>query len=422
MKIINTFIFVLFLVSTLGAQSNELLSKNAVAKMTLHKPVAEHTNSELVPLLNLNIDNKLELVYREKDKKSNLHHKYHQSYKGLKVIGGTLVIHEMKNGVSKVTGSAFKGDMAVEPLLSEEKAKQIGLGNVLNSIRKSKKSLSSVSDLNTEDIELVIARKKNKNNSNYRLAYQIKIIGKQGEMPIRQETFIDANNREFLFSNFRIQENSIKGSGSGFHNKEVTFDVDSIAPGQYVLEDYTRGKGIMVFDHDNNEDKFTDDDNVWDDGDIGQQTAVDAFYGAQKFYDFLQGRFDRNSIDDQGFPLKIVTNCPNLVNAFWNGEESVFGNGNCTDAHPLTTLDVVGHEITHGLTEFTSNLIYQGESGALNEAMSDIFGKALDRILFPKTLLRGAIAIAIRTHDRPQKRVLPYVTHHIWFSFPPLYC
>ena len=100
MKSINTLLFALFLVSTLGAQSNELLSKHAVAKMTLHKPVAEHTSSELVPLLKLNIDNKLELVYREKDKRNNLHHKYHQSYKGLKVIGGTLVIHEMDNGTS----------------------------------------------------------------------------------------------------------------------------------------------------------------------------------------------------------------------------------------------------------------------------------------------------------------------------------
>jgi len=66
------------------------------------------------------------------------------------------------------------------------------------------------------------------------------------------------------------------------------------------------------------------------------------------------------------------------VNAFWNGSETTYGNGNCENYSPLTVYEIVGHEYAHGLTQFTSGLIYYNESGAINEAISDIIGKAFE--------------------------------------------
>ena len=67
-----------------------------------------------------------------------------------------------------------------------------------------------------------------------------------------------------------------------------------------------------------------------------------------------------------------------MLNAFWNGDKVFIGNGDCDQYGPLTTLDVIGHEFTHGVIDYTSNLVYQDEYGALNESLADIFGKALE--------------------------------------------
>jgi len=64
-------------------------------------------------------------------------------------------------------------------------------------------------------------------------------------------------------------------------------------------------------------------------------------------------------------------------NAFWDGTQLTYGDG-AGNARPLTELDIAGHEMTHGVTENTAGLVYEGESGGLNEATSDIFGTAVE--------------------------------------------
>lgn len=95
-------------------------------------------------------------------------------------------------------------------------------------------------------------------------------------------------------------------------------------------------------------------------------------------YNFFFSRFGRNSLDGKGLPLYSEVrfcydafDCP-YANAFWNGVQMTYGDGFAAAD------DVVGHELTHGFTEFTSNLIYFQESGAINESMSDIFGEFID--------------------------------------------
>jgi vibriolysin len=107
--------------------------------------------------------------------------------------------------------------------------------------------------------------------------------------------------------------------------------------------------------------------------------ARQAHENAGRVYDFYSASVGRDSFDGAGATIKSsVHYSRNYVNAFWNGTQMVYGDGNGVDSGPLTVLDVVGHEITHAVTERSSNLTYSNESGALNEAMSDIFGAAIE--------------------------------------------
>ena len=95
-------------------------------------------------------------------------------------------------------------------------------------------------------------------------------------------------------------------------------------------------------------------------------------------YDFYFSNFNRNSIDDQGFTLRSYVHYnENYNNAFWDGSRMTYGDGNGS-SEPLTAIDIIAHEITHGLTSFTADLIYANESGALNESFSDIFGTSIE--------------------------------------------
>ena len=110
--------------------------------------------------------------------------------------------------------------------------------------------------------------------------------------------------------------------------------------------------------------------------------AADAAHNfAIATYDYYLANHGRDSIDDNGMTLRSrVPYSNNYNNAFWNGVEMTYGDGDGSTFIALSRdADVVAHELTHGVTERSSNLIYANESGALNEALSDIFGAMVDR-------------------------------------------
>ena len=102
----------------------------------------------------------------------------------------------------------------------------------------------------------------------------------------------------------------------------------------------------------------------------------EAYDNSGATYDFYRDVFNRNSLDDKGMSLiSSVHLLRNLNNAFWNGEQMVYGDGDGKQFSRFTkSLDVVGHELSHGVVTHTCNLAYQGESGALNEHFADAFG------------------------------------------------
>jgi Zn-dependent metalloprotease len=130
---------------------------------------------------------------------------------------------------------------------------------------------------------------------------------------------------------------------------------------------------------------MTDANDVWDFNlpkwrSPSQAPGVDAHYYANVTDDFYRSVFGRDSLDDNGMTMISTVHFANrYCNAFWNGEQVTYGDGDGVICLPLSGgLDVVAHELTHGVTEFTSNLIYENESGALNESFSDMMGNTAE--------------------------------------------
>jgi len=107
--------------------------------------------------------------------------------------------------------------------------------------------------------------------------------------------------------------------------------------------------------------------------DASVNRAFDGFGTTREFYKRV---LDRNSLDDRGMRLDgFVHYDQSFNNAFWDGQEMIFGDGDGIMFTDLTkSLDVIAHELTHGVTQFTAGLAYHDESGALNESISDVFG------------------------------------------------
>jgi Zn-dependent metalloprotease len=116
----------------------------------------------------------------------------------------------------------------------------------------------------------------------------------------------------------------------------------------------------------------------------GDAALDEAFDGSGDVYDFYQELFERNSLDDAGMTLVSTVHVAEvdfdgdyvpLSNAYWNGSQMAYGDGDDVVFRRFTaSLEVIGHELTHGVQAFSSNLEYQGQSGALNEHFADVFG------------------------------------------------
>jgi Zn-dependent metalloprotease len=114
-------------------------------------------------------------------------------------------------------------------------------------------------------------------------------------------------------------------------------------------------------------------------------TVNEAYDGLGATFDFYLSNYDRNSINNRGLTLRATVHYDeDYDNAFWNGQRMIFGDGDGTYFNRFTiSLDVIGHELTHGVTGSERNLEYQGQSGALNESVSDVFGSLVKQYSQP---------------------------------------
>lgn len=114
---------------------------------------------------------------------------------------------------------------------------------------------------------------------------------------------------------------------------------------------------------------------------VADVAANEAYDGLGATHALYREVYQRASIDDDNLPLHGVVHYGiNYDNAFWDGAEMVFGDGDGVVFTGFTSsISVIGHELTHGVTQFTANLAYRGQSGALNESLSDVFGALVEQ-------------------------------------------
>jgi len=148
---------------------------------------------------------------------------------------------------------------------------------------------------------------------------------------------------------------------------------------------------------------------------VADQSVNRAYEGLGDTFDFYLAAYQRNSIDNLGLPLHATVHYDrNYDNAFWNGQQMVFGDGDAKIFIDFTgSVDVIGHELTHGVTGSEANLNYQGQSGALNESISDVFGScvkqhklqqtadAADWLIGAGILAKGIQGVALRSMKAP---------------------
>jgi Zn-dependent metalloprotease len=324
------------------------------------------------------------------------HERYQQYVRGIRVIGGE-VTRQSAGGVSTSMFGELRdvSGVAAQPRLSADSAREV------------------YARLSTRDVpanrpmELVIVRTDDGRDV---LAYSSHVWSGRSWL----QTYIDAQDGRVLLQYDDLKRQAAVGTGTGVLGdaKKVSTTLQS---GRYVADDALRPPVLITYDMQGNLDRTYDyldgfydptssdiagdTDNKWTDA-----ANVDAHAYVGYTYDYYFKRFGRKGLDDHNTPIYSITHPVRrtdlgrlsdddvdtfLLNAFWCGGcgpdfegVMVFGEG----LPPGVTLggqvfdyfagalDVVSHELTHGLTEYTSNLIYRGESGALNESFSDILG------------------------------------------------
>ncbi|WP_392465445.1 M4 family metallopeptidase [Arsenicicoccus cauae] len=305
------------------------------------------------------------------DADGSSHVRVDRTYKKVPVVGGDLVIHRDASG--RVTGhdGTFTGAITVDLAPSVSKAQGQAKGLAAAKAHKARKGLDGAA-VAGNDLVIYIAQ-----DGTQRLAYQVRTTGLQKDRtPSRVRTLVDADSGVALRSFDEVHQ----GSGTGIYVGSVPLST-TYSGGTYSLRNPSTGN--YTTDANNTTSSgatMTDADDRWGTGSNSnrQSAGVDAQFGADKTFDYYKTVMGRNGIwnDGRGARSRVHYDT-NYENAFWDGTQMTYGDG-AGNAHPLTELDVAGHEMSHGVTQNTAGLVYYGDAGGLNEATSDILGAGVE--------------------------------------------
>ena len=354
------------------------------------------------------------------DKLDQAHQKFDQTYKGIPIYGAEIILHTDSDGhINLLNGNYYSSDQLdhdhdlVLTALEAQDIVRSTLKNYRADLEKKLKSKAFKIEFDQWKTDLVLYP----DEGEIRISYHIEVYANLGDF----RTFIvDATNGTILneFSNIcsihghghshSTGENNMTlisgpetATASDLVNVSQTINTYS-SNGTFYLIDISRS----MFDGDQSRlpddangvigtldakntapqsDDFRYDDvksnnNSWS----SSREGVSAHFNAGRAYEYFNQVHGRESTNNKGANILSFVNVADedggsMENAYWNGLAIWYGNGG-NDFLPLAiALDVAGHEITHGVVQEEANLTYQGESGALNESFSDIFGTMIER-------------------------------------------
>lgn len=315
-----------------------------------------------------------------------VHERLGQYYRGVPVFGAQVVRQMDGRSVVSVGGRIYEGlDLNVVPSLSPERAGEAALAAAPAGARLQGDTRLGIFPLR---------------DGSYRLTYRLRVRSDW----TRRDVYVDAHSGEIVRSINGLRTQAAVGEGTGVTgvvkkvsaNQDVgTYQaVDTLRPGWTYTFDFKGSLSrLNAFINTSSlalSDLATDSDNVWQDG-----ATVDAHVYSGWVYDYYFKRYGRRGIDDQNLEVGVIvhplarTLAPvlppddvgNYINnaVYLGGGLLLYGDGDgFVFNNTAGGLDVVAHEWTHGVTEYSSDLIYQDESGALNEAFSDIMAASIE--------------------------------------------
>lgn len=319
---------------------------------------------------------------QEQDPLGFTHQKMQQYFKGVKVEFATVTLSSKKGAVQTLNSSysPIAEDFNATPSISSSQA----LNSAIAHVGASKYMWQNAAEAALADNykkptgELVILPSLENISETNRLAYKFDIYA---TAPLyRADVYVDAKTGQFIMENKRIHDANVPATGTSLYNGNVSFTADNAA-GPYRLRQTADGGGIQTYDLNNGTNYNSAVDITSSSTNFtSNPTGVQAHFGAEKTYKYYSQKYGRNSYNNTGGVIKsYVSYSNNYVNAFWDGTRMTYGDGDGTNYGPLVSLDICGHEITHGVTEYSANLVYSYQSGALNESFSDIFGESIEK-------------------------------------------
>ncbi|HDR8072419.1 TPA: peptidase M4 family protein [Bacillus cereus] len=301
-----------------------------------------------------------------------------QVYNGIPVHGSTQVAHINDKGILTVLSGTVVPELDKNlPELNKKKSPE-------EAIVIAEKDLNFKPQYEQKPTSKLVIYT-NGNETKYAYAVQLNFLYPH---PGNYFYFIEVATGQILSKYNSIDEmtsqqgTAITGIGKGVLEDYKYINMYSSDHSNFKLQDTIRGKGIFTYDAKN---QWVFPNEVWSGlnrvlDSKYDAPAVDAHYYSGIVYDFYKGYFNRNSFDDKGGSIhSIVHYGSNYNNALWSGSKLVYGDGDGRHAISYSgAIDVVGHEFTHAVTQYSSGLIYQNESGALNESISDLFGTLVE--------------------------------------------
>ena len=347
--------------------------------------------SKLNSLLGLDKNSNLVLIKSEPDQLGEVHYRYYQTYLGYKVENSMFIVHTKKGIINGTTGSIITAfDPQTSSRLTKAYDAKEAIRLAINSVHAQKYMWQNV------EKEQSLKKQFGKPDTSYyphaslvwynpggeikpgtlRLAYKVDVYA---EKPLsRSNVYLDAQTQTVLDNVSTLYYRDTTGTANTTYSgtRTIHSNFDSI----YRLQDVTRGNGIKTMHGESAAygNLYTSNSPNWTlTG--NDQAAMDVHYGVEATYDFYRVNFNRNSVNNNGFALNSYVNEYNaqaVDNAYWDGASMHYGRRSSNNAS-VTAIDVTGHELTHGVTQNTSGLVYSNEPGAINESMSDIMGKSV---------------------------------------------
>ena len=311
------------------------------------------------------------------------HVRFDRSYHGLDVIGGDFVMHIRADGSFAAPSLSMRSTIktGLNGRIKADEATVIAgtdFGSAFDTVSNARKVVYAIRGEPT-------------------LAWEVKFEGSDAHGgPKANIYYVDADNGRMLDS-WSLVETAKPGGGSSGGTPAVgtgrtliygNVTLNTAGSGSsFNMTDTTRGNGA-TYDANNvaystaasRAVLFTDADNIWGDNTVSNRATVaaDAQYGVAATWDYYKTVHGRNGIFNDGKGVKSYVHVGrSWINASWYANAMYYGDGG-SGYLPLVSLDVAGHEMSHGVTQATSGLAYSGDSGGLNEATSDIFGTMVE--------------------------------------------